>query len=810
MKLKKFFNGIIAVLLTAFLITGSFPAYLLNASAANEMSVVTIADISTPYPDTRPDYTAVYCDGVQKPDIPDSETQKNGISWRRGVKNSVYLSTTARFAENVQYTVSVAITAQPGFTFSGTKEKSTVTCYINGNKANVTAVTGQDARKLIVATFTFPASEYYILGNVGVKNIDIPKVGESPDFTGEPVSDRYIINGIDWKNETKNKILTPEDVFEKNCKYSLTVWVRTLDGQKLKTDSEDMPDFTAKINGTEAEVIYAATGNGKAAGITATYSTGSVISEISVSGIEIPKAGNRADYTCSIDEVGYELDTYGIDWTTNSGYGSELPVAETFKAGQFYELKVWLIAKEGYTFKTNSDGEVIADVKINGLDGDIYISDSKRCQITYVFRVPADITAVGVTDIAEPFSGGTADTEGTVTGNGYEISKIEWFDSTDGHGHYINNITSFSEGREYTLEITLKTVSNNSFSLDADYDIPDISASVNGKSAGVYSTGGRDEAVIFRKFKTPVEKIEVTGIDTPAAGNIPDTEAVSTKAGYEINKVEWFDSTTAPLTKLSETDKFIAGHKYTVQVTLYAVNDYIFHVDGGYQEITGTVNGNDAIEYGSHEYGTAVIGYEFSIPAPHIHTPSDWKKDADGHWKECTDESCKAVVSEKTAHEDKNGDEKCDSCAYPLPKPVISELVLKKDCTYTVSHSEKTVIIPAGAKISDVKGNILNDKFSVLTADGKAAEDTAPTGTGMKIQILGKNGEALSEYRITVLYDTDGNGIIQASDARIALRVSVELEKLEGEYFAAADINETGKIEAVDARSILRKSVGLE
>ena len=71
MKLKKLFNGIIAVFLTAFLITGSFPAYLLNASAANEMSVVTIADISTPYPDTRPDYTAVYCDGVQKPDIPD-------------------------------------------------------------------------------------------------------------------------------------------------------------------------------------------------------------------------------------------------------------------------------------------------------------------------------------------------------------------------------------------------------------------------------------------------------------------------------------------------------------------------------------------------------------------------------------------------------------------------------------------------------------------------------------------------------------------------------------------------------------------
>lgn len=810
MKAKKIFNGIISVLLTVFMITGIIPAFSLNASAAKELSIVTITDISIPYPDTHPDYTATYGEGFQKLELPETDTQRNGISWMRSGKNAVYLRTSGMFMENASYTVAIAITVKPGYIFKGTKETSAVSCYINNNKANVTAVTGQDARTVIVATYTFPASEYYVLNSVGVKNINIPKVGEAPDFTGEPISDRYIINGIDWKNETKNKILTSEDVFEKNCKYSLTVWIRTLDGQKLKTNSDDLPDITAKINGAAADVISAETGNGKAVGITATYSTGSVISEISVSDIEIPKAGNHADYTCSIDEVGYELDTYGIDWTTNSGYGSELPVAETFKAGQFYELKVWLIAKEGYTFKTNSDGEVIADVKINGLDGDIYISDSKRCQITYIFRVPSDLTAVGVTDITEPFAGGTADMEGAVTGNGYEISKIEWFDSTDGHGHYINNITSFSEGREYTLEITLKTVSNNSFSLDAEYDIPDISATVNGKSAGVYSTGGRDEAVIFRKFKTPVEKVTVTGIDTPEAGNTPDTEAVSTKAGYEINKVEWFDSTSAPLTKLSETDKFIAGHKYTVQVTLFSVNDFIFYVDGGYQEITGTINGNDAIEYGSHEYSTAVIGYEFSIPAPHIHTPSEWKTDTNGHWKECTDESCKAVVSEKTAHEDKNGDEKCDSCAYPLPKPVISGLILKENCSYTLSHDEKTVIIPAGTKVSDLKSNIMNEKYKILTSDDKTAEDASLAGTGIKIQVLGKDNNTLSSYRVIVLYDTDGSGVIQASDARLALRTSVDLEKLEGVYFTAADINKSGAIEASDARSILRKSVGLD
>lgn len=58
--------------------------------------------------------------------------------------------------------------------------------------------------------------------------------------------------------------------------------------------------------------------------------------------------------------------------------------------------------------------------------------------------------------------------------------------------------------------------------------------------------------------------------------------------------------------------------------------------------------------------------------------------------------------------------------------------------------------------------------------------------------------------------DVDGDKKITASDARIALRNSVGLEKLDEAAEKSADADKDGKITAGDARHILRASVGLE
>lgn len=60
------------------------------------------------------------------------------------------------------------------------------------------------------------------------------------------------------------------------------------------------------------------------------------------------------------------------------------------------------------------------------------------------------------------------------------------------------------------------------------------------------------------------------------------------------------------------------------------------------------------------------------------------------------------------------------------------------------------------------------------------------------------------------LFDVNGDGNISASDARLALRASAQLEILEGNRFNAADVDKNGKITAADARLILRKSAKLD
>ena len=55
--------------------------------------------------------------------------------------------------------------------------------------------------------------------------------------------------------------------------------------------------------------------------------------------------------------------------------------------------------------------------------------------------------------------------------------------------------------------------------------------------------------------------------------------------------------------------------------------------------------------------------------------------------------------------------------------------------------------------------------------------------------------------------DVNGDGLVSAEDARLALRAAVGLEKLNAEQKKAADMNNDGEVTAEDARDILNKAV---
>lgn len=87
---------------------------------------------------------------------------------------------------------------------------------------------------------------------------------------------------------------------------------------------------------------------------------------------------------------------------------------------------------------------------------------------------------------------------------------------------------------------------------------------------------------------------------------------------------------------------------------------------------------------------------------------------------------------------------------------------------------------------------------------------TASAGYDIDIDNILELDQVDSLYECLAYGDVNDSGKVEAADARIILRASVNLENIDTSAFMKADIDEDGKITAKDARLALRMSVGLE
>lgn len=107
---------------------------------------------------------------------------------------------------------------------------------------------------------------------------------------------------------------------------------------------------------------------------------------------------------------------------------------------------------------------------------------------------------------------------------------------------------------------------------------------------------------------------------------------------------------------------------------------------------------------------------------------------------------------------------------------------------------------------------ITYDTVTDSVANGTTVNVTEVSGDWGKIVYNGKTGWInllYAEYIEEVVVpqekpDLNGNGNVDAADARIALRASAGLEKLSDPVRKLADVNSDGKVNAADARIILR------
>ena len=116
------------------------------------------------------------------------------------------------------------------------------------------------------------------------------------------------------------------------------------------------------------------------------------------------------------------------------------------------------------------------------------------------------------------------------------------------------------------------------------------------------------------------------------------------------------------------------------------------------------------------------------------------------------------------------------------------------------------IVIPEGATAADVlegcpAGTVL------LGADGAELPPERTLGSGMKALF-----PSSKSYTVLLYGDADGDGQLSPADARIALRLSVNLEEHIEWRDKACHVTDDGKraVLPADARMILRASVGLE
>ena len=353
--------------------------------------------------------------------------------------------------------------------------------------------------------------------------------------------------------------------------------------QTTKPDEEDAPETTVTPETGEKEETHRVPRK----------NAGTSIASVSIT-LDAPEAGAKPDYTAVFPSgADYYSDAYIDDVYRNNIYWYDIaldnsvnPDSGVFKAGHQYMVRIYLTAKDGYTF-TNS-----TTATLNGQTAETYLS-SGMLRVEYTFPKlegePNYISSVSITldapevgakpDYTAVFPSGANYYSDAYTDD-YHRNHISWYDITS--GNYVNPDSGvFRAGHQYRVVIDLTAK-------DGDFT-KSTTATLNGQTAGKALISGQLKVVYtFPALLKPISSVSVTlGLIDPSlclGSHFPyDTYFPSdanyysnaNNAGNYRNDIAWYDVTTESYGN-PDSGTYSAGHQYKVIVYLTAKDGYSF------------------------------------------------------------------------------------------------------------------------------------------------------------------------------------------------------------------------------------------
>ncbi len=532
---------------------------------------------------------------------------------------------------------------------------------------------------MMLTAFAVSAGAAGEISVIGIENLRAPLGGNSPDYYVTLVNGNLVAKqnnpvettgGIVWYElvqrapgtEPLEKIMRSSDVFETGKTYRFKMFLMPFGAAEYANSVSAR--IYSRYQYDEPEVyrtakVFTPTGNknNEYKVVVCDFKCEKeAIASVIITDLELPEAGKLPDVNCTVatDGVYINMEDAEVQWHYNL---SAVDPSEPFVAGRSYNLTIFLRTdfEDGYWFKTDSSGENIARIYINGLE--YGVTDTGEYDhirnVEYDYYVPhKNITNIGIEGVATPVAGMKPDFTAVPTTAGYDILEVAWVNDTlmnelttngglsNKEAYNLAKLTEengkvFEAGNEYRVTFEVAAQKDYEINYDPlDEDVLDYIATVNGNEAKKYSARKGENASIYYVFGKPllqpIYHIDVTGIDAPVAGNVPDYEGVCGDDSYKIADISWIDLTRVD--ELKETGliqveaeaqsmlykgdgkTFKAGHKYKVSIEVEPEKNYEINYDADDYNIlyfAATVNGEDAKEHNGYKGANADFSYVF-------------------------------------------------------------------------------------------------------------------------------------------------------------------------------------------------------
>ena len=583
--------------------------------------------ITAPQSGYSPEYTATIGTSRCALKSENSETVKNGIKWTG--KSGELAVVGSKFDNENDYTVSIKLVAQDGYTFA-----NNVTATINANNANVNVISETEIR----VSYTFPKPE------------------KAKWFVNFNTVGGYATGTMQSVQVEEGEYTLPEPTYTPYSGYEFVGW-------SVNGELKQPGDVITVSDHMYIEARWQSTVNDSPKGFTK----------------QPPSKSTNESGGTAIAGIGYITYSFSDDLTIDSSIDYEYISVEFYDA----ESGEWVAELDGVNanyaalnptiirFNSNKAGTFTCRICAKKtVGGNMAISEPFTVTWAakqFTTQPQGDMVVVGDTVTV------TADKNFYV--DKYEIEYkdgAEWklyqqvsggwdafsFDFTSDEAKSVSfRIKAYAEGDEYDEVnecwpvVLMDTSEEFTITWTSNEHVHTYGAIPNGKDETNHWKECTDPAcpdkahskieVEAHKDNTADSKCDVCGYDLPILG-------------YTVK----FDANGGAGSMLDETE----------QLGGYALPECGFTAPSGMQFkcwAEGSASGqqyNVGYEYDVTANVTFYAVWE-NIPAQHVHDHGTaWESDANNHWKEC---SCgdKANVG---AHNDGNSDGKCDVCDYQM------------------------------------------------------------------------------------------------------------------------------------------------